>query len=487
MQAALGGAYSNPRAATDAGLVRGPRTSGPADARPAGFRYSAARPGRGPSPVPGVARPSRAAGDEDAPSPAQRPGVRPVNRAVIGLLVAAVLAVGVIIGVGAGGLFGAASTPAPSGVAQGPTPGASSAPAPSAEAGGSGEPPASEAPSVSVAPSASPTPAPTPVLVAAPLDGVPVKPALAHRHVIVVMIDDLYAARPQSGLSDASVVWQAPAEGGIPRYMAFFQEGTPPSVGPVRSSRLYFIAWASEWRAAYVHAGGSPQAKALLASAKGRGPYVYNADALRWEGRHLFRTKNRVAPHNLYTTGKLLQKLAKRVGAQPVATPKAVWRFAPDAPLESRPQGTYLRVPYLENKIVYRYDRKTNTYLRSVSVEGKQVDAATKQRIAPKNVVVMSVSFAPLAGANRHHRLEAQVVGSGPAWISTNGKTVKGTWKKNGFKAPTRFFGPDGKPVTLTIGQTFVQVVPRGTRLTIKNGKVPPAPAAFVAPTHPYA
>jgi hypothetical protein len=67
-------------------------------------------------------------------------------------------------------------------------------------------------------------------------------------------------------------------------------------------------------------------------------------------------------------------------------------------------------------------------------------------------------------------------VGKGVAWISSNGKTVKGTWSKAGFTKPTKFFGPDGKPVRLTIGQTFIQVMPRGSRITIADGKVPPPP-----------
>ena len=130
----------------------------------------------------------------------------------------------------------------------------------------------------------SPTPEPTPSLVPAPLTGRLVKPEVASRHVIAVMVDDQFAARPQSGLSSADVVWQAPAEGGIPRYMALFQTGSPKAVGPVRSSRYYFIAWAAEWRSVYVHVGGSPQALALLRSSKGRGPVVYDADGFRYEG-----------------------------------------------------------------------------------------------------------------------------------------------------------------------------------------------------------
>ncbi len=97
------------------------------------------------------------------------------------------------------------------------------------------------------------------------------------------MIDDQFDARPQSGFSAASVVWQAPAEGGIPRYMLVFQETIPGDVGPVRSARYYYIAWAAELRALYAHSGGSPQALATL-RAQGRGQLVYNADEFRWGG-----------------------------------------------------------------------------------------------------------------------------------------------------------------------------------------------------------
>ena len=312
----------------------------------------------------------------------------------------------------------------------------------------------------------------------APLTGAPVTEDVAARHVVAVMIDDISAARPQSGLSQADVVWHAPAEGGIPRYMALFQSVLPTSVGPIRSSRLYYIAWAAEWKSVYVHSGGSPQALALLRTSQGRGKVVYNADEFRWS-RYLYRVKYRYPPHNVYSDAKNLQKLSKRVGAKPVPGQDPVWIFAPDAPLEQRPEGGKIIVPYYANKITYSYDRKTNTYKRSVSVEGKQFDAGTKPktRIAPKNVVVMRVPFVPLGDKKR--RLDGQVTGSGTAWVSTNGKTVKGTWRKKSFTSPTRFYGPDGKQLPLTIGQTFVQVVPKSTKITIQPGKVA-APATGV-------
>ena len=125
-----------------------------------------------------------------------------------------------------------------------------------------------------------------------------------------------------------------------------------------------------------------------------------------------------------------------------------VWQFAPDAPLDARPYGGTITVRYPANQIKYKYDRKTNTYLRSVTKEAKQTDASDGTRIAPKNVVVMMMSFGPLNdGHPKKHRLEAKVIGSGRAWISTNGRTIKGTWKKTGLTKPTlllRLEGPRG-------------------------------------------
>jgi hypothetical protein len=340
-------------------------------------------------------------------------------------------------------------------------------------------PPASTGPSASTLPSVAPTPTPkpTPVLVPDPLTGRLVSPAAAARHPIAVMIDDLSPARPQSGFNAASIVWQAPAEGGIPRYMMVFQENIPTDVGPVRSSRYYYIAWAAELKAVYGHAGGSPQALATLRS-QGNGQLVYNADEFRW-GNSFRRVSFRFAPHNLYTTGKQLRGIASSMGAKdgPIKWP---WTFARDAVMGWRPVGGRIQVSYGNvNVIRYDYDRKSNTYLRSVTGEKKQVDNATGKRVQPKNVIVMVMRFGALNdGHPQKHRLEAKVIGSGPAWISTNGITIKGTWKKTSLKAATRFYDKAGKPVVLTVGQTFVQVMKTTDKISFVPGKA--------APPHPF-
>jgi len=326
----------------------------------------------------------------------------------------------------------------------------------------------------SASPTGSPTPAPTSSLVRAPLTGLLVSPAAARRHPIAVMIDDHLAARPQSGLNAASIVWQAPAEGGIPRYMLVFQETIPKSVGPIRSAREYFLEWAAEYRSMYVHAGGSPQAISTLRQ-YGNGRLVWNAEGLRFDGSFLYRVGFRFAPHNLYTDGARLRSLATFLRVRDSGI-KPTWSFRPQRADVERAGPGSITVSYpLYETIVYRYKPTLNAYLRYINGSKKpQLDAADGKVVAPKNVVILRMHFAPIAGPNPKGRLEATDVGSGPAWISTGGVTVQGTWRKAAVGAPTLLFGPGGGRIVLTAGQTFVNVMPYGYPVTISDGKAPP-------------
>ncbi len=238
-----------------------------------------------------------------------------------------------------------------------------------------------------------------------PLTGRLVTPAVAARHPIAVMIDDLSPARPQSGFSAASIVWQAPAEGGIPRYMMVFQENIPGDVGPVRQLALLLHRVgrraARGLRPRRRLAAGSRHAPRRRATASSSTTPTSSAGAAPSGG-----SRPASPPHNLYTTGKQLRRLVAQVGAKdgPIKWP---WTFAPDAPLEQRPVGGRITVNYLANAIRYDYDRTTNTYLRSNTSEKKQIDASTKQRVAPKNVIVMLMHFGPLNDGSKKHRLEA--------------------------------------------------------------------------------
>ena len=326
----------------------------------------------------------------------------------------------------------------------------------------------------SARPSASPSPSPSPVpLIYEDLSGIATTAELAHRYPIAVMIDDSPAARQQSGLSAASIVWQAPAEGGIPRYMAIFQSGTPPRVGPVRSARLYFVRWAAEWKAVYLHAGGPPPLRRFLA---GRQTLVLDVN-----GRATSRVRFRASPHNLYTDGPRLRRFAERdlpTGklAYDASEPGRLQPFRDVAPEAARgPDGGAITVTYTSAKVAYRYDRASNTWLRSVDGREQHDALATDNRgngavgagprIAPTTVVVMVVPIrrststsGPALGA-----LEADSIGKNTAWVFADGRVTKGTWSKKSPTDRTRFFDGGGKEIAFPRGQIFFQVVPRAS------------------------
>ena len=293
------------------------------------------------------------------------------------------------------------------------------------------------------------------------------------------MVDDHWDARPQSGFTEASVVWQAPAEGGIPRYMMIFAEGSPKSVGPVRSARLYFVQWASEWKAVYAHVGGSPQAMASWPR-RGRArwsttPTSSGTAAPTSGGRPIASRPTTSTP-----TPSTCAPLPSASGP-PIRRTRPSGSSPTTLALAARPKGARIDITYPYNKIGYRYDRASNTWRRYTGGKA-QVDRANKKQVAPKNVVIMQVRFG-LLGAHQKGRLEAQNIGTGPAWIATNGKMIKGTWKKTSATNPTRFYDRPGKAVVLTRGQTFVQVIPPGTPLKLVKGTPVVAPTPSPSPT----
>ncbi len=344
---------------------------------------------------------------------------------------------------------------------------APASPSPAASAGGVvGEPPGA----ASGAPTTTPSPTPVP-LVPAPTDGVLESPAAAERPVIAVMIDDAPAARPQSGLAEADILFQAPAEGGIPRYMALYQSGVAPSIGPIRSSRLYFVGWAAAWNPLYAHVGGAPNALAALDAMNGTS--IWNADEFRWAA-YMPRITTRVAPHNVYSSSQQLDDLAARLGVPPAPSP--AWTFVDPAPPAARPAGGSLVVPYPAGVISYAYDPSTDRYLRSVD-GAPEIDPGTGARVAPYDVVVVYVQVGPLLNApgqatnQAKGRLEIGYTGSGQALVLRDGIAIEARWNKASDTAPlllTQAAGPNaGAPIPLVRGQIAIQVVPIGTPVTL--------------------
>jgi hypothetical protein len=352
---------------------------------------------------------------------------------------------------------------APSGGTPSPSPAAAVVPS----ASPSGIPSVAPSASPSVAPSPTPSASPAADVVPADLDGVLVAPELAHRLPLAVMIDDSRAARPQSGFNAASIVYQATADGYESRYMLVFQEGDTTAIGPVRSARFFLVQWAQEAGAAIAHYGGDRRTRTYIryslkpstdVDGLGRGNPAYH------------RIKTRTAPHNAYTSTIKLRARAIKLGAPATFGAKLFVRPVRDAsaPAE-RGTSQSIRIPYHTNTVSYVYDPVANVYRRSIN--GKpHIDPADDQQVTTTNIVVLFQKFRIDTKIEKgHSRPDIKTLGTGKAIVFLEGHRIAATWKKKSDKAPTRLYDASGQEIPLVRGRTFIQSVPLGTKVTVKD------------------
>ena len=287
-----------------------------------------------------------------------------------------------------------------------------------------------------------------------PLTGIEVSPERAEHPVYSVVIENLYpSARPQSGLSSAGIVYETLSEGGITRYQAFFGDTIPTDIGPVRSLRTFFVRWGIEYDAPVVHAGGNIDALDLI------GPLgMKNLDQFV-NGSYFRRITSRYAPHNLYTSGELMDKLLQVRGynTKPTFTP---WQRKDDAKATSPTAASITVDPsFPDYKVTYTYNPTDNTYTRFIR-GAADVDANGNTPIAPKNVIVLKARVSYGVTRANTQATYIQTVGAGSGVIFMDGKATEITWRKPSDKARTQFFDASGKEVALNRGQTWVTVIP---------------------------
>jgi hypothetical protein len=333
----------------------------------------------------------------------------------------------------------------------------------------------SPSPSATAVPTLIPSPSATPVstptgspsgMAYADLDGVLTTADLAHRLPLAIMIDDSAAARPQSGFSSASIVYQAPVDGGEDRYMLIFQEGTATDIGPVRSARPYYVYWAAEYKALFGHYGGDPTSLQQVIPANIEN--IYNMDDLNGGSCPYHRITTRVMPHNAYTNSAVLISCTAKLHYPATYQNLPVRTFRDDSPLSQRPATQSISIPYHTDTIGYKFDPATDSYLRMVG--GKpQIDPANKHQVTARNVIVMfqALSYDTVSDPG-HKRPVVANVGSGKAVVFEEGKAIVGTWKKTSNTALTRFYDSSGNEIPLVRGEIFIQSVPIGTAVTSK-------------------
>lgn len=296
---------------------------------------------------------------------------------------------------------------------------------------------------------------PKPTTLASPLTGVQVKPELARLPTTGVMIENSPDARPQSGLYDAGVVYEAIAEGGITRFLALFQESKPEYIGPVRSVRPYYLDFLAPFDAPIAHAGGSG---AALAQVRAEG--FKDLEAFQ-NPAYYQRVSSRYAPHNLYTGRTRLLQLQKSKGW----TSSKFTGFTRKEEKKATNQNAK-KIDFSISSFYYNphfdYDGKTNSYKRTMAGV-PHTDEKSKKQINPKVVValVMSHHYAGIYSVYG-------VTGKGTAFVFQDGTVTKGTWEKKARKNQFVFKTAKGEKLGLNPGQTWVSIVSSPGAVTYK-------------------
>lgn len=270
--------------------------------------------------------------------------------------------------------------------------------------------------------------------------------------VTAIMIENSLAARPQSGLKDAGIVYEAIAEGGITRFLALYQNDKPRQVGPVRSLRTYFVDWLAPYQASVAHVGGSAQSLREIRNGKYRDiDQFFNADTY-------WRAADRYAPHNVYTNFKRLDALNKAKGY--VSSDFNGLERTDNKPLEeikaSKITITFSGGP--DYNTSYSYQRTCDCYTRTLG--GVAHEDREEGQITPNVVIGMQVDMRQVMEDG--YRESITTTGTGSAKIFQNGNITEASWRKTSRGSQLEFLDRNGKPFKFERGQVWIAAVPNG-------------------------
>ncbi|MBP7927773.1 DUF3048 domain-containing protein [Patescibacteria group bacterium] len=287
-----------------------------------------------------------------------------------------------------------------------------------------------------------------------------------------VMVNNHVDARPQSGLIYADVIYEIVAEGGITRFLSFFLTNTPEKIGPVRSTREYYLVLVKELGDAMImHIGWSPQALEAIETwpvrSLGRGGGTFWRD----------NPRDVAIEHTAYTNGKELREVGATLGWEGTREFEA-WLFKDDMnKYNSFPDAKDITVDFWypgDFTAAFKYKPETNTYLRFMGYDETDaplahLDQETKEQIEVKNLIVQFVTEAPVEGDDKS-RLTYELIGSGKGLVFIDGKVIEVTWSKAERDSRTLFYDTNGKPLEFNRGKFWISVVPdRNTAQVVYN------------------
>jgi hypothetical protein len=277
------------------------------------------------------------------------------------------------------------------------------------------------------------------------------------------MLNNIRVSLPQLGVSQADIIYEAPAEGGITRMLAVFQDvDGVGEIGSVRSSRPYYLELALGLDAVYLHAGGSEaayddiQAWNVTALDCVRGPYE---GTLFW--RDPERRKNMGFEHSVLTSGDTISSLLPTYGIRldhedDYSYPQTFTETGTPSDGEA---ATSITVPFSSYKTgIFTYDAQSRTY--QVDEYGAAyVDGDTGAQVEVTNVLVLKTDCHIIPGDDKG-RLSVTLTGSGDGWFACGGKLIPIHWSKADRNAPLIYTTEDRSPLSLGAGRSYVNIIP---------------------------
>lgn len=269
--------------------------------------------------------------------------------------------------------------------------------------------------------------------------------------LFAVIIENTPAARPQSGLIDADIVYEILVEGGITRFLALFNNTYPDIVGPVRSARPYFAKIAKGWGAELVHVGGSTQAYVDIKRLNLR-----HFDAMHMD-KPFFKDKSRKDPHATYISLTDLKKMNSVSDGYNYQL-----NFNEGGNIK---EVSSIDIPYNNDfDIKYIYNEQKSHYIRYIG-EKPHTDRESGEELYADNIII---EFHKHRVVDEQGRLDIAMDGEGEAVIISGGQEIKCRWIRENDSSPVKYIDEGDEPVLLNPGKTWINIVPTGLSIMIE-------------------
>ncbi len=281
---------------------------------------------------------------------------------------------------------------------------------------------------------------------------------------IAVMYDNHNQAWPQSGLNKAYLVYEIIVEGGETRLMALYKGADLDLIGPVRSARHYFLDYAMENDAIYVHFGWSPQAQSDIKKYS-----INNINGIYEDGSTFWRSKKKYAPHNAVTSTKNILTSATNKGYRTTSDKESVLKYTADeVELKDARTATSITIPHSNLQTVrYEYDEENKVYKRYARNKA-QTDWETAEPITTKNIIVTKCENYTLNDSENKGRQGLKNIGTFDGYYLTNGKVIEIKCIKNARDERTIYQDLEGNEIEVNDGNTWINICPIDAEITIE-------------------